>query len=383
MIFMKTISEKKPSRGILWRILFFLLLLILFAVLELGKHTILGWVLLVLVFAAFYFLRSTKLKNTKKGIRFLSWICLLILSGIVLWISWPPVRLIPAVQAKNPVKTDLIHVAQGDLTGVVTEDKEVEVFAGIPYAKAPVGDLRWKEPQDVENWEGVNDCSYFAPRAMQAADNAFVNSFIDIFLEKQWKVNFESKPNEPMSEDCLYLNVFKPKNITAGAPVLVFFHGGSLTGGKTSNPDYRGEEFAKNGISEFTDRAGRRISINNYIKQKSLDEITKIMRNSYFMQAVKYGVPYVRIIHLNLHPHCALCEPFTNKVLALEENDKGVMTLAEANSIGLFHPYCDDVPMSMQLENDFNEDDIKINLNEENKKRKAYNKKRGFKSFFG
>lgn len=143
------------------------------------------------------------------------------------------------------------------------------------------------------------------------------------------------------------------------------------------------EQFAKNGISEFTDRAGRRISINNYIKQKSLDEITKIMRNSYFMQAVKYGVPYVRIIHLNLHPHCALCEPFTNKVLALEENDKGVMTLAEASQQGLFHPFCDDVPMSMQLENDFNEDDIKINLNEENKKRKEYNKKRGFKSFFG
>ena len=128
---MKTNSEKKRSRGILWRILFFLLLLILFAVLELGKHTILGWILLVLVFAAFYVLRSTKLKEKNKGIRFLSWIALLILCGIVLWISWPPVRLIPAVQAKNPAKTDLIHVTQGDLTGVVTEDKEVEVFAGI------------------------------------------------------------------------------------------------------------------------------------------------------------------------------------------------------------------------------------------------------------
>ena len=142
-------------------------------------------------------------------------------------------------------------------------------------------------------------------------------------------------------------------------------------------------EFAKNGISEFTDRIGRRISINNYIKQKSLDEITKIMRNSYFMQAKKYGVPYVRIVHLNLHPHCPLCEPFTNKILALEENDKGVMTLAEANGLGLFHPYCDDVPMSMQLEKDFDDDDIKIDLNEENKKRKKYNDKRGFKSFFG
>ena len=143
------------------------------------------------------------------------------------------------------------------------------------------------------------------------------------------------------------------------------------------------EQFAKNGISEFTDRAGRRISINNYIKQKSLDEITKIMRNSYFMQAKKNGVPYVRIIHLNIHPHCPLCEPFTNKVLALSDNDKGVMTLAEASQQGLFHPYCDDVPMSMELTDNFSEDEIKINLSEENKKRYEYNKKRGFKSFFG
>jgi len=142
-------------------------------------------------------------------------------------------------------------------------------------------------------------------------------------------------------------------------------------------------EFARNGISEFQDRAGRRISINNYIKQKSLDEITKIMRNSYFMQAVKYGVPYVRIIHLNLHPTCPLCSPFEGKVLALEDNDKGVMTLAEASEYSLFHVNCDHVPMAMELTNDFSEDEIKINLTEENKKRKAYNKKRGFKSFFG
>ena len=143
------------------------------------------------------------------------------------------------------------------------------------------------------------------------------------------------------------------------------------------------EQFAENGISEYEDRAGRKHKISDYIKQKSLDEITKLMRNSYFMEAKKYGVPYVRIIHLNIHPHCALCEPFTNKVLALSDNDKGVMTLAEASQQGLFHPYCDDVPMSMQLEEDFNEDDIKIDLNEENKKRYKYNQKRGFKSFFG
>lgn len=140
-------------------------------------------------------------------------------------------------------------------------------------------------------------------------------------------------------------------------------------------------EFAKNGISEFTDRAGRRISINNYIKQKSLDEITKIMRNSYFMQAVKYGVPYVRIVHLNLHPTCPLCSPFEGKVLALEDNDKCVMTIDEAYSFGIWHNACDHVPMAMLLENDISgeENNIKIDLNEQNKKRKEYMDKKGYK----
>ena len=142
-------------------------------------------------------------------------------------------------------------------------------------------------------------------------------------------------------------------------------------------------EFQRNGIAEYQDRAGKRHSISDYIKQKSLDEITKIMRNSYFMEALKYGVPYVRIVHLNLHPHCALCEPFDNKILALEENPNGVMTLAEAQQLGLNHPYCDDVPMDMLLENDFEEDDIDIKINEENRKRKIYNEKHGFKSFLG
>jgi hypothetical protein len=142
-------------------------------------------------------------------------------------------------------------------------------------------------------------------------------------------------------------------------------------------------EFVRNGIAEYEDRAGKKHSINDYIKQKVLDEITKIMRNSYFMQAVKYGVPYVRIIHLNLHPHCSLCSPFNQKVLALSPNDKGVMTLSEAQQFGLNHNFCDDVPMGMLLENEYNEEDIKIDINEDNKKRKAYNIKRGFKGFLG
>ena len=246
---MKTNSEKKRSRGILWRILFFLLLLILFAVLELGKHTILGWILLVLVFAAFYVLRSTKLKEKNKGIRFLSWIALLILCGIVLWISWPPVRLIPAVQAKNPVKTDLIHVAQGDLTGVVTEDKEAEVFAGIPYAKSPVGDLRWKEPQPADAWEGILEADHFAPMSMQVQNLPIYNSLAQIIGYHDYQISLKDNYREPVSEDSLYLNIWRPAQKTDQAlPVLVYIHGGSLQTGQPWYQDYSGEGLARKGI---------------------------------------------------------------------------------------------------------------------------------------
>ena len=154
----------------------------------------------------------------------------------------------PVKAANSDIKTEIITVEGGQIQGLVNEDGDVDIYAGIPYAKAPVGELRWKEPQDVEAWQGVKDCSYFAPKAMQASTNWFVSSFIDIYLEKKWTVDFKSKPDVPMSEDCLFLNVFKPKNVSSGAPVLVYFHGGSLMSGATSDPDFRGEEFAKNGI---------------------------------------------------------------------------------------------------------------------------------------
>ena len=171
----------------------------------------------------------------------------LVLVVAMIFVSGPITQPLKAAEG-NTTQTGVLTVEGGQIQGLVNEDGDVEIYAGIPYAKAPVGDLRWKEPQDVEAWEGVRDCSYFAPRAMQESTNWFVKSFIDVYLEKQWRANLKSVPDIPMSEDCLYLNVFKPKNVSADAPVLVFFHGGSLTSGETSNPDYRGEEFAKNGI---------------------------------------------------------------------------------------------------------------------------------------
>lgn len=137
-------------------------------------------------------------------------------------------------------------------------------------------------------------------------------------------------------------------------------------------------DLLQRGISFFYDRAGRRWSIAEYINMKTMTETISAERLSFFTRAIQYGVDLVRIVHLNLHPHCELCEPFTNKILSLTGNTPGFMTIEEAAMQGLFHPRCDDVPEELELDpKDIKNEDKYINLNEANKKRYEYNKKRG------
>lgn len=136
-------------------------------------------------------------------------------------------------------------------------------------------------------------------------------------------------------------------------------------------------DLIQRGISFFYDRAGRKWSIAEYINMKTMTETISAERLSFFTRAVQYGVDLVRIVHLNLHPHCELCEPFTNKILSLTGNTPGFMTIQEAAMQGLFHPRCDDVPEQLELAPEDNGQDGIIELNEANRKRYEYNKKRG------
>ncbi|MBQ2607555.1 MAG: carboxylesterase family protein, partial [Oscillospiraceae bacterium] len=94
------------------------------------------------------------------------WAVLIVVLVLCARVSQPPIRSIPAVEQANPRVTPIVTVAQGDLTGVYTQDETVEVYTGIPYAKPPVGELRWREPQEPESWEGVRVCDHFAPMSM-------------------------------------------------------------------------------------------------------------------------------------------------------------------------------------------------------------------------
>jgi para-nitrobenzyl esterase len=134
--------------------------------------------------------------------------------------------------------SDRVQTETGVISGVETLDGSISVFKGIPFAAPPVGDLRWKAPQPAKPWQGVRKCVSFGPDPMQAKPAAF----------SMWSEEFLI-PKEPISEDCLYLNVWTgAKSNREKRPVLVWIYGGGFTSGGSAVPIYNGEAFAKKGI---------------------------------------------------------------------------------------------------------------------------------------
>lgn len=140
-------------------------------------------------------------------------------------------------------------------------------------------------------------------------------------------------------------------------------------------------DLMQRGISFFYDRAGRRWSIAEYINMKTMTETITAERLAFFTRAIQYGVDLVRIVHLNIHPTCELCAPFENKILSIRGDTPNYMTIQEAEMQGLFHPRCDHIPEQLELAPEDNGEEGKIELNEANKKRYEYNKKRGISNY--
>ena len=246
-----------------------LVFLLMLAVLELNKNTVAGFVILLLVTAGFYTVhRLIVRKKNKWYLKLAAWAGWLVLFVGVLFLSWPSVQAVPAVDAKNPEKTDIISVTQGDLQGVYNEDKSVEVYAGIPYAKSPVGELRWKEPQDPDKWDDVLLADHFAPMSMQPRNVPIYDSLAQIIGYHDYEISLEDNYTEPVSEDSLYLNIWKPAGDAKNLPVMVYIHGGSLKTGQPWYADYSGEGLAKEGV--IVVNMGYRLGIFGYFADEEL-----------------------------------------------------------------------------------------------------------------
>lgn len=154
-------------------------------------------------------------------------IAYLILSFLFTWMH---------LQAQNNHFAVQAQTDKGTIEGSYDIADGIQTYLGVPYAKPPVGELRWKAPQPMDNWEGVKMTKKFGPRAMQAP----------VFGD----MNFRS---DGLSEDCLYLNIWThAKYHTKGLPVLVYFYGGGFAAGDGSEPRYDGESMAKKGIVTVT-----------------------------------------------------------------------------------------------------------------------------------
>ena len=192
------------------------------------------------------------LRNQKLKRRLLILAVFVGMSIIVIISAHPKMAFKNAVDYSNPDKTDVLELENGKIRGVYNKDKTVEVYAGIPYAKPPVGALRWKEPQDVDNWDDVLDCSKFKSRSYQQIGSEVTSSLVDIYAQKNWYPDYSTKYIEPVSEDSLYLNIWRPNTDETNLPILMFIHGGSLTSGSAAFSDYNGEEMAKTGVIMIT-----------------------------------------------------------------------------------------------------------------------------------
>jgi carboxylesterase type B len=133
---------------------------------------------------------------------------------------------------RNPVETEA-----GLVMGISGRDRSITVFRGIPYAAAPVGELRWRPPEPPVHWSGVRVAGDFGPMCPQAPRDA-ATAGIDV----------------PMSEDCLYLNVWTPEPTPDARPhpVVVWIYGGGFRAGSGASPRFDGEGLARRGTVVVT-----------------------------------------------------------------------------------------------------------------------------------
>lgn len=127
----------------------------------------------------------------------------------------------PQPSAQPPPDPAVVQTSTGPVRGTVADDHRL--FAGIPYAAAPVGPLRWQDPRPAPPWDGVREATANGPRCMQDLAG-------DLELGRQ------------TDEDCLNLNVWTPPvsgDRTEPKPVMVWIHGGSFVAGSGGIYDSR------------------------------------------------------------------------------------------------------------------------------------------------
>lgn len=163
-------------------------------------------------------------------------------------------------QNKTVTYTDLLSMTDGDIRGKVTQDPDIELFAALPFAAPPVGDLRWRAPQPPLKWQGVRDASEFSLECAQNTSSA--NDFLKRitkglgfnWLQQRLALRLVTQDAKiKRSEDCLYLNVRTGnRGKKELQPVMVWIHGGGHANGSGTGTYYQTNGLVKNGVVVVT-----------------------------------------------------------------------------------------------------------------------------------
>ncbi|WEK47828.1 MAG: carboxylesterase family protein [Candidatus Andeanibacterium colombiense] len=122
-----------------------------------------------------------------------------------------------------------VTIETGALKG--TDEAGVLSWKGIPFAAAPVGELRWRDPQPAAKWQGTRSASAYGNDCMQVPFGG------------------DAAPlGTPPNEDCLYANVWRPAKASRKLPVVFWIYGGGFVNGGASPPTYSGAELARQGV---------------------------------------------------------------------------------------------------------------------------------------
>ena len=153
------------------------------------------------------------------------------------------------------MKTNIINTKYGPICGEIQNN--TNVFMGIPYAKAPIGNLRFKEPSELSKWEDIFYANTRPNRCPQGNSSPF-------YIKE-----FQYEKSAAINEDCLYLNIFTPIE-KKNCPVAIWIHGGAFVGGSSGEVSFKGFEYAKRGVILVT--INYRLGIFGFFANKELEK---------------------------------------------------------------------------------------------------------------
>ena len=175
----------------------------------------------------------------------------------------------------------VVDTRLGQVSGTL-DANGVHSFKGIPFATPPVGELRWKRPQPAASWDGVRACEEFGPSPMQAKPAPFA------FWSSEFLI-----PEEPISEDCLYLNVWTAApDPQAARPVLVYIYGGGFRSGGAGCPIYDGAAMAQKDIVYVS--INYRVGLFGFLAHPELTEEAGGTSGNYAIMDMIAGLEWVR-----------------------------------------------------------------------------------------